>query len=86
MQDHFYKFPDQSSMLTALEPLSMTYTDEDGVIHASQGGHQWALWTVGEINGIEGYHLNVRVVDPDFDISALAEFEVQPKNPRCVWA
>ena len=52
----------------------------------SQGGHQYATWTVGEIEGVEGFHLNLRVVDPEFDVSSLAEFEVIPRNPKCVWA
>ena len=52
----------------------------------SQGGHQFALHEVGEISGVEGYHLNVRVIDPEFDVSSLAEFEVIPTNPRCIWA
>ena len=52
----------------------------------SQGGHQFAAYEVGEISGVEGYHLNVRVVDPEFDVSSLAEFEVLPRNLRCVWA
>ena len=75
-------------MLSALRPLGMTYTTEgeEPVEMVSQGGHQYATWTVGEIEGIEGYHLNLRVVDPEFDVSSLAEFEVIPTNPRCIWA
>ena len=88
MIDYFYKFPDQATMLSALRPLGMTYTAEgdEPVEMVSQGGHRYATWTVGEIEGIEGFHLNVRVVDPEFDVSSLAEFEVIPTNPRCIWA
>jgi hypothetical protein len=32
------------------------------------------------------FNLNLRVVDPEFDVSSLAEFEIMPKAPRCVWA
>ena len=85
MTDHYFRFPDQATMLSALRPLGMTYTTDD-VEMVSQGGHQYATWTVGEIEGIEGFHLNVRVVDPEFDVSSLAEFEVIPTNPRCIWA
>ena len=88
MTDYFYKFPDQVTMLSALRPLGMTYMTEgdEPVEMVSQGGHQYATWTVGEIEGVEGFHLNVRVVDPEFDVSSLAEFEVIPTNPRCIWA
>ena len=88
MIDKYYKFPDQATMLSALRPLGMTYTTEgdEPVEMVSQGGHQYATWTVGEIEGVEGFHLNVRVVDPEFDVSSLAEFEVFPRNLRCVWA
>jgi len=86
MTDYFYKFPDQATMLTALTPLGMAYTDDEGMEHASQGSHQFALHEVGEIEGSEGWHVNVRVVDPEFDVSSLAEFEVHPTHPRCVWA
>ena len=78
-------------MLSALRPLGMTYMteateDTEAVEMVSQGGHQYATWTVGEIEGVEGFHLNVRVIDPEFDVSSLAEFEVIPTNPRCIWA
>ena len=88
MTDYFYKFPDQVTMLSALRPLGMTYMTEgdEPVEMVSQGGHQYATWTVGEIEGVEGFHLNVRVVDPEFDVSALDEYAVQPRNPKCVWA
>ena len=85
MKDYFYKFPDQATMLSALRLLGMTYTTED-VEMVSQGGHQYAAHEVGEISGVDGYHLNLRVVDPEFDVSSLAEFEVIPINPRCIWA
>ena len=86
MTDYYLKFPDRQLMLTALEPLGMVYTPEEGEQQVIQGGHQYACWEVGEIAGVEGWHLNVRVVDPEFDVSSLEEYRVEPKNPRCVWA
>lgn len=73
-------------MLDALRPLGMTYTNDDGQEHASQGSHQYAAWVVGEIPGYEGWHLNLRVIDPDFDVAALEQWRVTPAAPRCVWA
>jgi hypothetical protein len=86
MIDHFLKFPDRQAMLTALTPLGMTYTDDEQVEHASQGSHAYALWVVGLIEGVEGFHVNLRVVDPEFDVSSLEPFAVFPTSPRCVWA
>lgn len=85
MIDYFLKFPDQATMLEALRPLGMTYTTDE-VEMVSQGGHQYACWLVGEIEGADGVHLNLRVVDPEFDVSSLEQYAVSPQHPRCVWA
>ena len=42
--DLYYKFPDQLTALEALSANGMTYTDDEGVEHPSQGGHDYALW------------------------------------------
>lgn len=81
MIDLYYKFLDEQEMLTTLLALGMAY--DDRVI---QGTHQYAAWVVGVINDIDGYHYNLRVIDDIFDVSALEQFIVIPKNPRCVWA
>ena len=85
MNDLYLKFPDQATMLEALRPLGMTYTTDE-VEMVSQGGHQYACHEVGELPEATGSHLNLRVVDPEFDVSSLAEFEVYPRNAKCVWA
>lgn len=64
----------------------MTYTDPDGVEQISQGNHQFALWQVGVIEGYEGWHINLRVIDESFDVSALNQYIVHPTNPKCIWA
>jgi hypothetical protein len=88
MTDYFYKFPDQATMLEALRPLGMTYTTEDteATEQVSQGGHQYAAHEVGEIDNLEGHHYNLRLIDENFNISTLEQYQVSPKNPRCVWA
>jgi len=85
-QDLFLKFATPETMLTALQPLGMTYIDADGNEHASQGSHQFALWWVGQIPGKDGYHVNLRVLDPSLDVESLLEYQVNPRNPVCVWA
>ncbi len=85
MIDLYYKFPDQPTALEALSSAGMTYTN-DGIEHISQGGHDYALWEVGEIEGVGGYHVNVRLVSEDFDVSSLEQYRVEPTKPRVVWA
>jgi hypothetical protein len=86
MFDYFYKFESEEQAKAVLEPLGMTYTDEEGNVSFSLGGHQFAAWPVAEISGVEGWHYNLRVVDPEFDVSSLEQYAVFPRNPRCVFA
>jgi hypothetical protein len=83
MKDYFLKFTDQQQALEVMQ--SFTYTDDDGV-HLSQGGHDYALWVVGDIPDTEGFHINLRVINPEIDTAALEPYIVHPRNPRCVWA
>ena len=86
MIDKFFRFSDQATMLSALRLLGMTYTTEEPVEMVSQGGHQYACHEVGEISGVEGHHYNLRLIDENFDVSSLEEYQVFPKNPKCQWA
>ena len=97
MIDLYLRFADQAEMLSVLEPLGMTTTDDEGVVKVSQGGHQYALWEVGEIPAMNTvdpvtgdvsvpWHLNVRQIDMELDLSALEPFRVYPPYPVCVWA
>ena len=86
MIDLYLRFADQAEMLSVLEPLGMTYTDDEGVVKVNQGGHQYALWEVGEILGYTGWHVNIRQIDMELDLSALEPFRVYPPYPVCVWA
>ena len=86
MTDHYLRFPDQPAALAAFAALGMTHVDEEGTERLSQGSHQYALHEVGTIEGSEGWHINLRVIDPEFDVSSLEVFCVTPTHPRCVWA
>lgn len=83
MRDIYLRYQDQAEALSVM--TDFTYTDEDGSVHLSQGSHQYALWEVGEINGIEGWHINVRLIDESMDITNLEPYSVAPRNPVCVW-
>jgi len=67
-----------------IEEVQIEETEE--VERISQGGHDYALWEVGEIVGVEGYHVNVRLVNEYFDVSSLEQYVVTPRNPKTVWA
>jgi hypothetical protein len=84
MTDYFLKFLGQQQALEVMQPF--TYTDDEGITHLSQGGHQWALWEVSELNGYEGWHVNLRMIDEEIDVSYLEPYFVHPKQPKCVWA
>ena len=86
MIDLYLRFANQAEMLSVLEPLGMTYTDDEGVVKVSQGGHQYALWEVGEILGYTGWHVNIRQIDMEMDLSSLDPYRVYPPYPVCVWA
>jgi hypothetical protein len=83
MTDLYLKFTDQPEALSVM--TAFTYTDDDGNVQLSQGGHTFALWEVGEINGVEGWHVNLRIIDDTLDVSALEPYCVTPRNPRVVW-
>ena len=85
MTDLFLRFDTQQDMMTTFRGLGLTYTDDD-IEHVAQGGHQYALWEVGHIPGREGWHVNIRIIDPNFDVSSLEPYQVFPANPFCVWS
>ena len=84
--DLYLRFSDPAEMLSVLEPLGMTYTDDEGIVQVSQGGHQYAAWEVGTIEGRDGWHLNVRQIYMEMDLSSLDPYRVYPPYPVCVWA
>jgi hypothetical protein len=73
--------PETGRKIMQTNPIEPT-----GVEHVSQGSHQYALWEVGEIIGVDGWHINLRIIDVNFDVSGLEAYVVEPQNPVCVWA
>jgi hypothetical protein len=86
MIDYHYKFLDEAQMLEVLTNNGMAYADDEENIIVSQGGHQYAAWVVGQINGVDGWHYNLRLVDLTFDLISLEPYLVYPQKPACVWA
>jgi hypothetical protein len=81
MTDIFLRFNDYDHMIIILKTLDMIIDDIP-----NQGSHQYALWEVGHIPGREGWHVNIRIIDPSFDVSSLEPYQVFPANPFCVWS
>jgi hypothetical protein len=71
---------------TAWEPrANYANIDTIGVIYQPTGEMlQGEDGEYPEMAPIEGWHVNVRLIDEDAD--ALAPFAVTPTNPRRVWA
>lgn len=86
MKDLYYRFTDKQEMLSTLLAINMAYTDDNGTTVAILGNHQYASWIVGTIEGVIGYHYNLRLINEDFDVSLLEPFIVVPQNPKYIWA
>lgn len=84
--DLFLRFPSSSDAVASFRAVGMTWIDDEGSERLAQVSHQHALWEVGEITGKDGWHVNLRVLDPEMDLSALEPYRVYPANPVCVWA
>ena len=81
MIDLYYKFKDRQEMLDKLSPLGMVTDDA-----VCSGNHQYSAHEVGEIIGRVGWHLNIRLIDASFDLSAISSYAIKPVNPKCRWA
>ena len=86
MIDLFLRFASETEALAVFEPLNMVVEDGDGVQRVAQAGFSFAAMEVGTIPDRDGWHVNVRVIDPAFDTSPLEPFRVYPAAPVCVWA
>lgn len=74
--DYFLKFPDEA---TAIAVLFDGEGDEARPTYAN-------IDTLGPIEGVDGFHVNVRLVLGQEDGTPLKPFAVYPVSPRRVWA
>lgn len=94
MKDLYLRFADADEMHTQLiEAGFMVDEDQGGLYH-----HDISLdvvgiitTTIGDTELVEyvtepGYHVNLRVINDDLDLSKLHNFVVTPKTPARVWA
>lgn len=92
MKDLFLIFPSAQVMRSVLRSTGLTYfTDpnEEGgepIEYVSTASLQYSLWEVGEITGSDGWHVNLRIIDTEFDVSFLEPYRAFPSTPYCTWA
>lgn len=100
MRDLYLRFNDADEMRTQLIAAGFVDDEEQGgLYHQDISLDVIGAITVtteiqnpGEENEIikyaylPGYHVNIRVMNDELDLSALDEFTVTPKTPARVWA
>jgi hypothetical protein len=86
MTDKCFRFSDQNEMIDVLSPLGMIDENGDGEQIVVSNPPYYASWVLGEIVGYSGWHLNIRQIDPNFDLSAIDPYQVYPQDPVCKWA
>lgn len=100
MKDLYLRFADADEMCTQLIEVGFVVVEEQGSLyHPAISLDAVGVITLtteienpGEENEIikyetlPGYHVNLRVMNDDFDLSPLEKFSVNPKTPVRVWA
>lgn len=94
MRDIYLRFTDADEMRLVLMDLGFQIEEKGGMQHP-----EICLDVVGvmfepqnpdeenpELIELSGYHANVRVVNPQLDVSALDDFTIHPETPSRVWA
>jgi hypothetical protein len=93
--DKYLKFPAKSFADAVLYTLHPKVVDEDNkILHEEYYTPNYAnVDVIGilysqdgeELVPMEGWHVNVRVIEGLEDADILADFEVIPQHPRRVW-
>lgn len=84
MRDYFLRFDSREQAFAAIPDFTCMDMEEN--LEWIVANENWALHEVGEIPGKEGWHINLRIINQELDLSYLDEYKVEPKNPFCVWA
>ncbi|QGU14877.1 hypothetical protein GNG27_09460 [Leclercia sp. 119287] len=94
MKDLYLRFADADEMRAQLIEAGFAVDEEQGILyHPDICLDVVGIITtnIGEGESLEyiaepGYHVNLRVINDDLDLSPLDEFAVSPKTPTRVWA
>lgn len=84
MIDMMLRFADEAAWTAlALEPDEQLAIDIVGVIRKPI--QQWTDDGEQMTRRVRGFHVNVRCLDDDRDLSALEPFVIEPASPSRVW-
>jgi hypothetical protein len=94
MRDFYLRFADAEEMRTQLIAAGFVVDEEQGgLYHPDICLDVVGVITIttGDVESVEcvtepGYHVNLRVINDDLDLSRLNGFVVNPKTPARVWA
>ncbi|MDY0921910.1 hypothetical protein [Leclercia sp. CFBP8987] len=94
MKDLYLRFADSDEMRKQLIEAGFLVDEEQGELyHPDISLDVVAVITnsIGDAESVEyvtepGYHVNLRVINDDLDLSELNGFVVTPKTPARVWA
>lgn len=86
MKDLFLKFDNQEHMMQVFTSLNMVIESLSGEPCITQANHDYSVYEVGDIPGKSGWHVNMRILNLDWDYSVVVPYQVHPMQPYCVWA
>lgn len=94
MRDLYLRFADADEMRTKLIEAGVVVDEEQGGLYHPEISLDVVgiiTTTIGDAESVEyvtepGYHVNLRVINDDLDLSQLNGFVVSPKTPARVWA
>lgn len=86
MKDLYVRFENQAEMVQVCMGLGLMFQYADQPPRLCAGNHQFSICEVGDIPGRTGWHVNIRVQDPEWDYSLLEPYLVYPPQPFCVWS
>ena len=94
MKDLYLRFADANEMRLQLMAVGFIEDKEGGgLYHPDMCLDVVGVITnsIGDAESVEyvtepGYHVNLRVINDDLDLSKLNDFVVSPKTPARVWA
>ena len=81
MRDLMYKFSSEAEAINIFESMSLVYHSDAGIAIVPFIAGLIYFDIIGEISGVSGYHINIRVFDDGFDMSKLSQYQIFPKTP-----
>lgn len=89
MRDLYLKFKDKKEMQEVFTNFGFEIIDDSYYFYAVSVDIIGTIWvSIDEESFIEleGYHVNLRVLDEELDLSELNDYMVNPETPSRIWA